>query len=151
MTQQVNPPATVTAGSEDHDEYTVGEFEEMDLTPLHDQVFMVAISTGSLEKPKFICESLCGPLDFYEMVEAVASVYENEQLHAKALIPSKKFGEKPQVLNPNTIDFIEARHLDIIADGLLDGGVFATKEYTCTAGFIKEEVKEEVEEDADDE
>lgn len=129
----------------------IGEFEEMDLTPLFDQVFMVAISTGPRDKGKYICETICGPFDFYEMVGVVGDVYEREQLHAKAFIPAKQFGVPPQVLNENTTDFIEARYMDIIADGLLDGGVLQTKEYTCKAGFVKDdEPEEEVEAEGDE-
>jgi 6-pyruvoyl-tetrahydropterin synthase len=134
--------------TEENSEYTVGEFEDMDLSPLHGHTFMVAVSTGPRDKAEFICGTICGPLDFYEMVEAVGTIYEQEQLHAKAFIPSKTFGKKPQVLDENTIDFIEARYLDIIADGLLGGGVLETKNFTCKAGFIvEEEVAEATEQD----
>jgi len=132
---------------EEENEYTCGEFEEMDLTNLHDQIFLVAISTGDREKNKYIPESICGPFNFYEMVEAVALCYDDQQLHAKAMIPSKTFGMKPQVLNENTIDFIEARAMDIISDGLLDGGVLNSEEYTCRAGFVIEDIEEEEEND----
>jgi len=146
MTQSQNPAPPVPQGEEEgEDNYTVGEFEEMDLTPLYDKTFLVAINTGPMDKGKFICETICGPFDFYEMVENVGCIYESEQLHAKAIIPGSSFGSKPQVLNANTIDYIEARYMDIIADGLLDGGVLQAKKYTCTAGFIKDEVKEEQE------
>lgn len=114
----------------------VGELEEMDLKALHDQIFMVAINTGSRDEPKFIPESICGPLSFYEMVETVGNLYRQEMLHAKVLIPSKNFGTPPKVLNENTVDFIEARFMDIIADGLLGGEIFNEKQYTCEAGFI---------------
>ena len=116
-------------------EYLGGEFEEMDLSELRDKTFMVTISTGDRNKSKFIPESICGPFDFYKMCEVVANVYIQQQLHAKALIPSQIFGEKPLVLDENTIDFIEARYDDIIADGMLSGELFDGKEFTCKAGF----------------
>ena len=142
----VIPAATVpqvTPQTEEADEYFCGEFEEMNLTTLHDKIFMVAISTGDRNKSMYIPESISGPFNFYEMVEAVANCYVDQQLHAKALITSKTFGVKPEVLNENTIDFIEARHMDIISDGLLDGGVLNSEEYTCSAGFVIEEIEKE--------
>lgn len=133
-------------GEEENEEYFCGEFEEMDLTSLHKEVFLVAISTGDRTKSKYIPESICGPFNFYEMVEVVANCYIDQQLHAKAMIPSKNFGEKPKILNENTIDFIEARHMDIVSDGLLDGSVLNAEEYTCSAGFIIEDTDKEGEE-----
>ena len=135
---------------DEEEEYTVGEFEEMDLSPLHGKTFLVAVNTGPLSQGKYICETICGPFDFYEMVETVGTIYETQQLHAKALIPEQRFGLPPKVLDENTIDYIEARYMDIVADGLLDGGVLQTKQYTCAAGFIKEDVvKEEADTNAD--
>lgn len=124
-------------------EYLGGEFEEMDLSELHDKVFLVACSSGDRNKAKFIPETICGPLNFYEMVETVGMFYQEQQLHAKAMVPNKKLGVPPKVLDENTIDFIEARHMDIIADGLLGGEIFEAKEYTCKAGFCEEETEEE--------
>ena len=131
-----------TDNTEEH-EYTVGELEEMDLSPIKDKLFMVAVSTGDRDKAKFIAETICGPFDFYEMCETVGGIWESELLHAKAFVPSRKFGEAPMVLNGNTIDYIQSRYMDIVADGLLDGGVMNSTEYTCIAGFIPPEVKEE--------
>lgn len=116
----------------------IGEFAEMDLSEIKDKIFLVALSTGDRAKPKFIPESICGPLDFFEMVEAVANVHMDHQLHAKALIPSKKFGEKPQVLDACTIDYIEAKYAEILMEALLTGEL--EKTYTCKAGFISNEI-----------
>lgn len=112
----------------------IGEFSEMDLSEIKDKNFMVALSTGDRAKPKFIPESLCGPLTFLEMIETVANIHMEQQLHAKALITSKKFGEKPQVLDACTIDYIEAKYSEIIMEALLTGEL--EKEYTCRAGFV---------------
>ena len=124
---------------EEENEYIGGEFEEMDLTELQDKIFLVACSTGDRNKAKFIPETVCGPFNFYEMVEVVGNFYEEQQLHAKAMIPSTTMGHAPKVLNENTIDFIEARYMDIVADGLLGGDIFDSKEYTCVAGFVEKE------------
>ena len=128
---------------EEENEYTCGEFEEMNLTTLHDKIFMVAISTGDRNKSKYIPESISGPFNFYEMIDAVANCYVDQQLHAKVLITSKTFGIKPEVLNENTVDFIEARHEDIMMDGVLGGGVLESESYTCEAGFVIEEIEKE--------
>jgi len=123
----------------------IGEFAEMDLGPLKDKTFLVAISTGDPTKPKFVPETIIGPLDFFEMVEAVANIHMEEMLHAKAMIPSKKFGTKPQVLDACTIDYIEAKYAEILMEGLLTGDL--DKKYTCQAGFIKyEEESSEIDE-----
>lgn len=121
----------------------VGEWHEMDLTELKDKTFMVALSTGDRAKPKFIPESICGPLDFFEMVEAVANVHMEQQLHAKVMITSKKFGTRPQVLDACTIDYIEAKYTEILMEALLTGEL--GKKYTCRAGFTsyEEEKKDE--------
>ena len=132
--------------SEENQEYMGGEFEEMDLTELYDQVFLVACSTGDRNKAKYIPETICGPFNFYEMVEVVGNFYQEQQLHAKAMVPSKKMGHAPKILDENTIDFIEARYMDIVADGLLGGYIFEAKEYTCKAGFVN---KEEEDKDGD--
>ena len=131
------------------DDYTCGEYEEMDLSAIRGKTFIVAISTGPRSEGKFICDSICGPFDFFEMVETVGTVYESQQLHAKAIIPGSEFGEAPLVLNENTIDFIEARYQDIVADGLLDGSVMQAKKYTCAAGFVKTKEEEAMDEKAD--
>lgn len=113
----------------------VGEFEDMDLSELKDKTFLVAISTGDPTKAKFIPESVCGPYNFFEMIDVVALVHHEQQLHAKAMIPSKNFGEKPKVLDACTIDYIEAKHLEILTEAMLTGEL--DKVYTCKAGFIE--------------
>lgn len=118
----------------------IGEFHEMDLSELKDKTFMVAISTGDRNNPKFISESICGPLSFLEMVEAVAHIHDEYLLHAKAIITSKKFGEKPKVLDPMTIDYIEAKSSDIIIEAMLSGEL--EKQFVAKAGFIPEDERE---------
>lgn len=112
----------------------IGEFHEMDLSEIKDKTFMVALSTGDRSKPKFIPESICGPLTFLEMIEVVANVHIEQQLHAKAMITSKKFGEKPQVLDPMTIDYIESKYSEILMEALLTGEL--EKQYVAKAGFL---------------
>jgi hypothetical protein len=71
------------------------------------------------------------------MVEAVGNIYRIHQTHAKAMITSKVLGERPKILNENTIDFIEAKYQDILMDAFITGDL--DKEYTGKAGFNPEE------------
>lgn len=116
----------------------IGELEEMDLSELYGYQFGVAIGLGSRDSTKFACQSLRCPLDFYEMVEHVAACYQTNQQHAKAFILNKDINTKTRYLDECTIDYIEARAMDIIADGLLSGELTAGKEFTCKAGFFQE-------------
>jgi hypothetical protein len=120
----------------------LGEIEEMDLSELHGQMFGVAVGIGKRDNTKFVCGSLRAPLDFYEMVEYVALCYQNNQQHAKAFILNKQLDKKTQYLDECTIDYIEARSMDIIADGLLSGALTEQKEFTCKAGFFQEPEEE---------
>lgn len=116
----------------------LGEIEDMDLSELHGLMFGVAVGIGPRDGIKFACGSLLAPLDFYEMVELVAACYQSNQQHAKAFILNKDINKKTKYLDECTIDYIEARAMDIIADGLLSGDLSKTTEFTCRAGFFEE-------------
>ena len=77
------------------------------------------------------------PLDFFEMVEAGANIWQTEQLHAKAFVLKKEPNKVLELLDQCTIDFIEAKYLDILAEMLFEGD----KEFTCQAKLL--EVKDE--------
>lgn len=124
----------MTEENQEH-EYTCGEFEEMDLSELRDQIFMVAMNTGPRSENQYMCSSLCGPLEFYEMCETVGQIFEDQMIHPKVMICSKEFGHEPKLLDENTVDFIEARYKDIVMDGLLGGELFDQEGFTCKAGF----------------
>lgn len=123
------------------EDYTMGEFEEMDLRELHDQQFMVAVSSGPRDEPKFMCGTLCGPFEFYDMCSTVGKIFEEQIVHPKVLICEKEFGSAPKVLDEKTVDFIEARYQDIIMEAMLVGDL-DDREYTCKAGFIEEKQEE---------
>ena len=135
MTNKVLP-------SGDPESWLGGEFEEMDLSELHGQMFGVAIGIGQRDTVKFNCASLRAPLDFYEMVELVGVCYQTNQQHAKAFILNKDPQKRTIYLDECTIDFIEARSMDIITDGLLSGALSDSKEFTCRAGFFEDEPNE---------
>lgn len=120
-----------------------GESEEMCLDELKGQVFGVAISTGDRTGVKFIPQTLLAPLDFFEMAEAVGTTYEQNQLHAKAFILNKVPGQRMLYLDECTIDYLEARYMDIIADGMLSGALEDSVQYTCRAGFLEDEDAED--------
>ncbi len=129
--------------TQDNSEYTLGEFEEMDLSDLKDKVFMVAINRGPRNKHNYLCASLTGPFNFYEMIEQTIRIYRERQVHAKVMICGKEIGVAPQMLDENTVDFIEARGDEIVMDGMLGGTLMSQKEYTCKASFITGELEEE--------
>lgn len=114
----------------------VGELEKMDLQGLKGKMFGVAISKGPRDKGQFLCTTLRAPLDFYQMVEMVGAVLEQQQLHAKAFVLSQELTKPLQYLDECTIDYIEANYMDIIADGLLDGSLDNNQPFTCRAGFL---------------
>lgn len=122
------------------DSIFIGELEHMDLSELKDKVFGVALGTGKRHSKQFLCTTLKVPLNFYEMVEMVGRLYEKELVHAKAFICSSTPKDPLRFLSENTIDFIEATYGDIIMDGVLGGELENTKEYTCKAAFVDEDI-----------
>lgn len=122
----------------------MGEFEEMDLSPLHGKIFGVAVSNGPRDGTKFVSSTLLAPLDFYEMIEAVANIFTQQMIHAKVMILNKNPTQKMKYLDECTVDFIEARHGDLMMDALLSGDLDSGKEYTCRAGFYEDEDAEPV-------
>lgn len=113
----------------------LGENEEMDLSPLHGKLFGAAVSNGPRDGTKFVSSTLLAPLDFYEMVEAVGSIYQKYMIHAKVFILNKDITARMQYIDECTIDFIEARYDDLLMDALLSGDLNEGKEFTCRAGF----------------
>lgn len=111
----------------------LAEVEVMDLSPIREKVFMVAVGTGAPDKVKFLCSTLHGPFNFTEMVQEVGEMWVNHQHHAKVIVPSKDSSKPVEILNENTIDYIECHHTDIITEEML-GGAFDPKPFTCQAG-----------------
>ena len=112
----------------------LGECEVMDLSALQDKLFMVSINSGGREDGKFICETIHGPYDFLEMVDEAASMYFEYQHHAKVYILSKDKREPCQWLGSTVIDYIEAKHKDIITEAFIGGAL--DKQYTCRPSII---------------
>ena len=114
----------------------LAEAEVMDLSPIKDKTYMVAVGTGDPNKVKFLCSTVHGPYNFSEMCQEVGDMWVQHQHHAKAIILEKDPKAKVLLLDANTIDYIEAHYIDIIMEDTLSA--FEEKEYTCVAGTIEE-------------
>lgn len=111
----------------------LAEAEVMDLSPIRDGTYMVAIGTGDPGTVKFLCSSIRGPYNFVEMVQEVGEMWVNHQHHAKVMIANKDSTKPLEMLDANTIDYIECHYTDIITEEML-GGAFDQKPFTCRAG-----------------
>jgi len=111
----------------------LAEVEVMDLAPIRDKTYMVAVGTGAPDKVKFLCSTIHGPYNFVEMVQEVGDMWAQHQHHAKAIILSKDPTKPAEILDENTMDYIECHYNDIITEEML-GGAFDPKPFTCRAG-----------------
>lgn len=118
----------------------LAEVEVMDLTPIKDKTYMVAVGTGDPNKVKFLCSTVHGPYNFTEMCQEVGEMWTQHQHHAKVVILEKDSKKKVLLLDANTIDYIECHYVDIIMEETLAG--FEEKEFTCVAGTIEEPTEE---------
>jgi hypothetical protein len=114
----------------------LAEIEVMDLSPIKDKTFMVAVGTGAPDKVKFLCSTVHGPYNFTEMCQEVGEMWVQHQHHAKPIILEKDSTKKVLLLDANTVDYIEAHYVDIIMEESFAS--FEEKEYTCVAGTIEE-------------
>ncbi|CAM6003915.1 unnamed protein product [Sphagnum balticum] len=112
----------------------------MDLSGIKDKQFLVAVATGNPDGVKFLCSTVHGPYDFTEMVQEVGDMWNVHQHHAKVIVASKDVTKRVEMLDENTVDYIECHATDIITEAML-GGAFdgEPKEFTCRAGLIVEE------------
>lgn len=122
----------------------LGELEEMDLTELKKEQFMVAINSGKRESHMFIQSSIRGPYNFSEMVAEVARTWREEQIHATAIMTEKDRTKPIRWLDECTIDYIEAKYEEILVAEWLDG-TFDDKQYTCKAGILEDTDAETIE------
>lgn len=114
----------------------VGEFANMDLSPLKDKLYMVGVATGDNQKGRFLCSSAHGPYDFLEMVQEIGMMWAEHQHHGRAIILEKDNKKRVRFLDANTIDYIEANYENIIAESVLEDALAQSPtEYTHTAGF----------------
>lgn len=111
----------------------LAEAEIMDLSSIRDKQFLVAVGTGDPNSVKFLPSTIHGPFSFVEMCQEVGDMYVNHQHHARVIIPCKDSSKPVEVLDENTIDYIECHYTDIITEEML-GGAFDEKPFTCKAG-----------------
>jgi len=114
----------------------IAEAEVMDLTPLKDKLFVVAVSTGDRNKVKLLASTIHGPYNFAEMAEQVGSMWQEHQHHAKVIIIDKDVKVGVKMLDENTVDYIETHYGDIAVEAMLDGVFDDIKDYTCQAGVV---------------
>lgn len=110
----------------------LAEAEVMNLAPIREKTFCVAVATGQPNGTKYLASTLHGPYTFVEMVQEVGEMWVTHQHHAKAIVLNKDNKSKLETLDANTIDYIEAHYLDIILEETLTS--YEDKEFTCSAG-----------------
>lgn len=125
------------------DDNFVAEFANMNLDPLRDKTFFVAVNTGERDKCKLLSSTLRGPYEFLEMVEEVGFMWEQEQHHAKVVVATKDRTKPVQFLDMKTTDYIECHYTNIIAEGILEDAIMNSAPYTHTAALISEVKVEE--------
>lgn len=121
--------------SEEQKEF-LAEAEVMDLGPIKNKTYVVAVGTGDPNKVKFLCSTIHGPYDFTEMCQEVGEMWVQHQHHAKVIVMEKDPKARVLLLDANTIDYIEAHYVDIIMEETLSS--FEDKEFTCVAGTIED-------------
>lgn len=121
--------------SEEQKEF-LAEAEVMDLGPIKNKTFVVAVGTGDPNKIKFLCSTIHGPYDFTEMCQEVGEMWVQHQHHAKVIVMEKDPKARVLLLDANIIDYIEAHYVDIIMEETLSS--FEDKEFTCVAGTIED-------------
>lgn len=113
----------------------IAECETMDLSALKEGSFLVAISQGDRNKPKFVSSSVRGPYNFTEMCEQVGMMWRDHQHHAKVTILEKDPEKPAAFLDENTSDYIECHWETIVTESVLDDLFQEDKEFTCRAGL----------------
>jgi hypothetical protein len=117
----------------------LAEVEVMDLSHLKDGNFIVAVGTGDPKGFKLLASTIHGPYNFVEMVQEVGSMWAEHQHHAKVIKLDKVYTNATQMLDENTVDYIECHYNDIIVDEMIGGAFDLDKEFTCQAGFQEDD------------
>lgn len=95
----------------------------MDFSHIEGSEFLVAVNTGSRNKPPLLASTMRGPFEFYEMVEAVGCMWEREQHHAMVYVLTKDFDKSSQFLDEGTVDYLEANWEDMVCSGILEAAI----------------------------
>jgi len=116
----------------------LAEVEVMDLSHLKNGSFIVAVATGDGKAFKLLGSTVHGPYSFVEMLQEVGDMWATHQHHAKVIILDRNPASATQVLDENTVDYIECHYNDIIVEEMI-GGAFDNKEFTCKAGMLEDD------------
>lgn len=106
------------------------QLETMDLRSIHDETFVVAVSTGPRDESGLLGSTLKGPFDFGEMISEVGNMWKHDQNNAKVFILSKE--NKARWLDTDTIDYIQYKYADIIMNKIMG----KEEEYSCKVKII---------------
>ena len=112
----------------------LGECHTLDMSELKDKAFLVAVNSGTRGEGKFICETSHGPYSFVEMCQEVGNMWKQYLHHSHVVVLSKDPTEMTKFLDEPTVDYIEARYVDLIMDSFMDGTI--SQEYDYKAGII---------------
>jgi hypothetical protein len=113
----------------------VPQIETMDLRDLYDHVYIVAVSTGARDDGRLLAKTIHGPYSFDEMVGEVGRMWTESQDNAKVYILEKDHKKKPKWLDAKTIDYIQAKYVDIIMERMIGS---ADQDFTCAAGLVED-------------
>lgn len=113
----------------------VPQIESMDLRSLYDHLFIVAISAGARDDGRLLAKTIHGPYSFDEMVGEVGRMWSDSQDNAKVYILEKDYKIKPKWLDAKTIDYIQAKYVDIIMERMIGS---EDKPYTVAAGVVED-------------
>lgn len=131
-TNQVAKPVT-----QDADYCAELDGRKMDFSYLKGRQYIVAVNSGPRNKPKLLSSTIRGPFDFSKMVEAVGSMYQREQHHAKVFVLEDSFEKPTFFLDEGTMDYIEANWQDILIEEELEAAIFGDEEEVIPAGAIE--------------
>jgi len=127
------------------DDTFIAEFANMDLDPLKDYTYFVAVSNDDRNKCKYLATTIRGPYSFLEMVQEIGFMYEEHQHHGKAIIAEKDRMKPVRHLDFKTLEYIEAHYQTIIADSFLEEVLGkSTTPFTHVAGIIEGKVEDDV-------
>ena len=113
---------------------------EMDMSKLLDKTYIVGLNSSSRASATVVSNTIRGPYDFFEMVEAVGSYYHNKRIHCKIIILDKMIANKIKYLDLGTTDYIEAHWKKIIEEYLFEAAVF---DKTLEPVILEEEQEKE--------
>ena len=115
----------------------VAECENMDLSDLLEKQYIVSVSTGDRNLCKLLSSTIHGPYDFLGMVEAVGTMWEEHQHHAKVTVLEPSTNKATRFLNEDTTDYIEAKWQQIITNATVLGDYNdGAEDFTCKASAI---------------